>query len=338
MPIATSQIVYVVAESGTGKTFVGDYLEQYHDFQHIDGDLPLRTCDKPEIEKIDRKFCTAMTKYPDFWNPKNIDLYEETKEYWVPYYDHLAENALEAAKTHDKVVITFATGANIMRTHFIDKLKEGGAENITMLVLTMDERKKLESLYHRTIRQYQAEEYSLGDGMRMRGWDGEGEPTMEEYVVYLKEPGRLGDQIFEQPSKNLMKYTKFADVTGRDVTAIDAVDTSLGLQRASEDELSFEDIKTKVIARDKRRDEETPYNFTHLFTELQEEMAAALAGVTTEEEKKEIKKRASSIINMEVAARRFSILSIASDTKDETQIKIRKRRSSFIKTGKINME
>jgi len=338
MPIATSQIVYVVAESGTGKTFIGDYLEQYHDFQHIDGDLPLRTCDKPEIEKIVRKFITAMLKYPDLANPKNVDLYEETKELWGPYYDHLAQNVLEASETHDKVVITFATGANIMRTHFIDKLKEGGAENITMLVLTMDERKKLEGLYHRTIRQNQHKEYSLGDEMRMRGWDGEGEPTMEEYIVYSKEPGHLGAQIFEQPSKNLMKYTKFADVTGRDVTAIDAVDTSLGLQRASEDELPYEDIKTKVIARDKRRDEETPYNCTHLSLELQEEMAAALEGASTEEEKKEIKKRASSIINMEVAARRFSILSIASDTTAETQIKMRKRRSSFIKTGKIDME
>jgi len=338
MPIATSQIVFVVAMPGTGKTFTGDYLEQYHDFQHIDGDLPFRTCEKPEIESIVRKFLTAMVKYPDFWNPKNLDLYEETKENWGPYFDHLAENVLEAAKTNDKVVITFGVGANIMRTHFIDKLKEGGAENITMLVLTMDERKKLEGLYHRSIRQFEHMESSLGDNMRMMGWDGEGEPTMEECIVHLKEPGNLGAYISEQPSKNLMKYTKFADVTGRDVTAVDAVDTSIGLQRASEDELRYEDIKTNVIARDKRRDEETPCNCTHLFIELQEEIAAALEGANTEEEKKEIKKRASSIINMEVAARRFSILSIASDTTDETQIKMRKRRSSFIKTGKIDME
>merc|ERR1712161_54749 len=134
------------------------------------------------------------------------------------------------------------------------------------------------------------------------------------------------------------KYTKFADVTGRDVTAIDAVDTAIGLHRASEDELRYEDIKTNVIARDKRRDEETPYNCLHLFTELQKEIATALEGANTEEEKTKIRKRASSFINMEVAARRFSSLSIASDTKDETHIKIRKRRSSFIKTGKINME
>jgi len=308
------------------------------DFQHIDGDLPLRTCDKPEIEKIVRKLTMPYVKYPDFANPKDVDLYEKTKEYWGPYYDHLAQNVLQAAKAHDKVVITFATGANIMRTHFIDKLKEGGAENITMLVLTMDERKKLEGLYHRSIRQHQHSESSLGDEMRMTGWDGEGEPTMEEYIVHLKEPGELGAQIFEQPSENLMKYTKFADVTGRDVTAIDAVDSSIGLQRAGGDELRYDDIKTKVIARDKRRDEETPYNCFHLFLELQEEIAAALKGASTEEDKKEIKKRASSIINMEVAARQFSILNIASDTKDETQIKIRKRRSSLIQTGKINME
>jgi len=147
MPIATPQIVFVVAMPGKGKTFTGNYLEQYHDFQHIDGDLPLRTCDKPEIESMVRKLSTPTFKYPECSNPRNVDFDEKTKEYWGPYFDHLAENVLEAAKANDKVVITFAVCANIMGTHFIDKLKEGGAENITMLVLTMDERKKLEGLY-----------------------------------------------------------------------------------------------------------------------------------------------------------------------------------------------
>jgi len=338
MTIATSQIVFIVAMSGTGKTFSGDYLEQIHDFHHVDGDLPLRTCDKPEIEKVVRKLFTAYVKYPDFSNPKNVAIYEETKEYWGLYYDHMAENVLEAAKTNDKVVVTFATGANIMRAYFIDKLKEGGAENITMLVLTMDEKEKLKGLYHRTLRQCSSGDSSLGDSMRLGGWDGEGEPTMEEYMVHLKEPGQLGAQIFEQPSEYLKEYTKFADVTGRDVTAIDAVDTALGLHRASEDELRYEDIKTNVIARDHKRDKETPYNCHHLFLELQADVVAALEGATTEKEKKEIKRRASSIIDMDFASRRFSTLSIASDTKDETQIKIRKRRSSMILTGKINME
>ena len=46
---AAKRVVWVSGNPGAGKSFVGDYLQRYAGFFHIDGDEPMRS--KVEAEK-----------------------------------------------------------------------------------------------------------------------------------------------------------------------------------------------------------------------------------------------------------------------------------------------
>mmetsp|Transcript_21509 Transcript_21509/g.24037 ORF Transcript_21509/g.24037 Transcript_21509/m.24037 type:complete len:146 (+) Transcript_21509:18-455(+) len=140
--------------------------------------------------------------------------------------------------------------------------------------------------------------------------------------------GKLNMTLFDSPPS----YAAVVDVTGRDVTAIDGVDAVLGLQRSGEE--SYDEIVKKVVARDHKRDAETPYSI-ELFPEINAEVAEALANAKSEEEKKQIKRRASSLIGMELMMNRLSITSTSSGTSNMSDKVRGMRRSSLIKTGKI---
>ena len=256
---------------------------------------------------------------------KSSDDLAGTEEYWGPFNQVMVDSALEAAKTNDNVVITFAHGFQIGRDFVINKLKEGGATNVTLLCLVMDQNKKLEGLYHRSKRQAEAIGVSFGEWMRSQGWESDAdEPSMEEFKKFMGQSGRLGAVRFEDPPS----YAKVVDVTGRDVTAIDGVDAALGLCRS--DEESYDDIVKKVVAMDHKRDEETPYSI-EAFPEIEKEVKAALAEAKTEEEKKQIKKRASCLIKMESATRGLGVATISDSNKD----KMKRRRSTLIRMGSI---
>jgi len=83
---------------------------------------------------------------------------------------------------------------------------------------------------------------------------------------------------------------------------------------------------------DHKRDEENPYS-TILVPEIEKEIKEALANAKTDEEKKQIKRRASSLIKMELMTGGLSITSTSSDS-DADKLK-NMRRSSLIITGKI---
>ena len=139
--------------------------------------------------------------YPTLENATSSDDLEGLEEYWGPYFQSMIDNALEAAKTYDNVVITFAAPYKIARDFVMNGLKEGGARNVTMLYLKMDEDKKLEALYHRSKRQCEAMGSTLGETMRQGDdpWDGEGEPTLQEYMEFIRRPGQLGNVPFDGP-------------------------------------------------------------------------------------------------------------------------------------------
>jgi len=327
MTIASSHFVYCVAMPGTGKTFTGDYLDLIHGFHHVDGDLAFRSQYTPEMREAFTKMVEGGHRYPILKDFKSSDDIAEFEEYWGPLFQVRVDSALEAAKTNDKVVITFADGFQVQRDFVFKKLKEGGAKNITLLCLSMDQDKKLESLYHRAVRQCDAMGITVGDFMRMGEWEGKGEPTMEVYKSFMNRPGALGIfSVFE----DLPSHAKIVDVTNRDVTHIDGVDAALGLFRSGEE--SYDEIVKQVVAMDHKRDEENPYCMT-LFPEIEKEVKEALASANTDKEKKQIKRRASSLIKLELMTGRLSITSTSSDS-DANESK-NMRRSSLIITGKI---
>lgn len=350
MTIDSCEFVYCVAEPSTGKTFNGDYLEIIHGFHHVDGDLPLRTMHKPEMRHVVGKMIEGAKLYPErmeFLKSHSSEDMEGLEEYWGPYFQTNVDAALEAAKSNDKVVITFADGNRISRDYVMDKLREGGAINVTMLYLTIDENKKLEDLYHRMIRQLEACGSSLEDYCKMRGWEGGGEGgdekvPMDAFKEIVLRPGELGDvKGFEDPPP----CAKIVDVTKRDVSTMDKIDETLGLQRTGDD--SYEEIVKKVRERDFRRDEETPYRFD-VWPEIEKDVMEALAEAETEEERVQIKRRASSLISLEMKTPvgRASLLttllseevdkdaSAVSSLTDSTKLR-NKRRSTLIRTGRV---
>lgn len=140
------------------------------------------------------------------------------------------------------------------------------------------------------------------DGFGENPWAGGSDPSLEEFMIVARKPGQLGDVPFEGPPP----YANVVDVTGRDASAIDGVDAALGLQRSGKE--SYDEIAKKVVAMDRKRNEEMPYNCVDIFSEINKEFGESLKNAKTDEEKNHIKRRASSLIKMG----RLSIASAAS--------------------------
>ena len=159
----------------------------------------------------------------------------------------MADRALEAAVTNDKgVVITFADFFQPSRDYLLDCLKKGGAQNVTLLFLTMDEDKKLEAIYNRTKQAAEQAGCTLGDFCKAGGfWHSDGDPTLEDFRILIKTGGNK-DSKGEIPFEGPPPYAKIVDVTGRDITQLDGVDAALGLHRSNEE--SYEEIVKKVLA------------------------------------------------------------------------------------------
>ena len=82
-----------------------DYLELIHGFYHVDGDLPLRTAEQPEMKAVIKKAMQmrAIVKEKgediDNLSAESMTAYEE---YWGPYSQVQVDSALHAAKTHER--------------------------------------------------------------------------------------------------------------------------------------------------------------------------------------------------------------------------------------------
>jgi len=321
MTIDSSNIYLVAAEPGTGKTFTGDYLDHVHGFTHIDGDVAMRNL---HISK--NKELLAGWYEASYLREQQRDVPETL---WKPYYQDIADRALEAAKTSDNVVITFAIFKQNERDFVLRKLKEGGANNPTLVILTMNKDVKMEGLYHRTKRQLEGSGLSLKDYFKSKGWepdvdcDGDEDISLEVFKITFKKVMPIMFQPFDDPPS----YAKVVDVTYRDVTAIDATDKAFGLDR--NDELSYEEIVEKVLAIDRKRNEETPYGSetSTLMKEIKNK---------TENEREQIMKRRSSLMSVDrqLGLTRLSLSSNGDDGNSDGNEKLKTRRSSLIMTGK----
>lgn len=316
-------IVFCVANSGTGKTFTGDYLETVHGYTHVDGDLPIRNSHIPKYKALLDQIIVLFSKYINEVGPDEL---------WQPYMGEIARMAVEAAKNSDKVVLTFACLHQEWRDFIMNILKDGLSEedNVSMLYLTIDEDVKLEGLYYRTKRGAEVVGLTISDYVRTCGWDpdGEGDISVEEFKKFSKNtPGQLGYLVCDDPPS----HAKVVDVTGRDVTALDGVDKALGLGR--DPNLSYEEIIEKVLAVDHKRDEAMAEHFDE---DAHNEAMAKMNNMAKEkseidDEIKQIKKRRSSLMKIDEINRKFSATRIS----DASNVSNNSRRQSLIMTGKI---
>jgi len=284
MTIKSSNIYIVAAAPGTGKTFTGDYLDHVHGFTHIDGDQTLRNL---HIQKNQQLFAGIVEA--GLLNKQNRDIPETL---WRPYYQDLIDRTLEAANTSNKVVVTFAMFTQKERDFLMTKLKEGGVQCPKLIFLTMDKDLNMEGLYHRTKRQLKAMDMTLEDYFESEGWkpdydgDGNRDVSLEEFKILFKKYNPFVFQPFDDPPL----YAKVVDVTLRDVTVLNAIDTVIGLDRNPE--LSYKEIVHDVFTIDHERDRDTPYSLKE-WDEIVEEINDKI-----EKERELIMKRRSTLMSV----------------------------------------
>jgi hypothetical protein len=280
----------------------------------------------PKNKKLFSGFMEVGIKYRT--NPQDAPVV-----LWQPYFQDLVDNTLDAAKTSDNVVVTFAANQQVYVDFVMKKLKEGGADanNTKLMFLTMNEDVKLKGLYSRFSRQAEAGGITKEDLFRTIGWEGVAgsECTLDIFMKWRKDKKSNDDKApFDPPPS----YAIIVDVSTRDVLHLDNVDNALGLQRNTN--LLYEDIVMDVLAIDHKRDEDNPYDMIG-WKELSNEIKNR-----SDEERQQIKKRHSSLIELERALGETRI-SISDDdagsvgSSSDSDSNARRRRQSLIMTGKI---
>ena len=237
MTIETAQIVYVVAPSGTGKSFTGDYLAVVHGFEHVDGDWPLKHSNIPENAELSRNWILTTTR--------SGECKEDEKHLWGGYFEKIANMTVEAAETHDRVVLSHATFDQPTRDVVIDTLLSSGIkkEQITVIQLTIDKAVLWAGLYDRAKRMVEQQGMTFTEFVGPNAdprMEWEGEITKKTYVDFhlsIEDPfGSFADD----PAAIKV------DVSSRGVAHFDGIDTALGLTR--DNSLSYEEICKKVLA------------------------------------------------------------------------------------------
>jgi len=144
------------------------------------------------------------------------------------------------------------------REFIVDKLVEGGATrgNITVLELMINPDVKMKGLYYRSKELMVNGGMTIGDRMRIDGWEGVGDATCAQFIEFQKKehPNVAGNGTFEKIPSG---YGKTVDVSGRDMTHLDGVDEALGLVgKRNNTTFTFEEIRGKVKVIDQKREED----------------------------------------------------------------------------------
>ncbi|KAL7530501.1 hypothetical protein ACHAWF_003402, partial [Thalassiosira exigua] len=340
MAIGSANIVYIIAEAGTGKSFSGDYLDVVHSFKHVDGDIVLKNSHLPEYRELSKNLLMVFMAREKATTTGDANDCIESEHLWGPHYDELARLTLEAAKDHEKVVLTHATPKNAERDRIVKKLVDGGVprENITLIQLTIDLDVKYRGLYYRTLVQggVDAGVMTMEDVCKSWGWEFEGEMTADKFVECSKKfPSYFkGSEMSFQTRSDATKV----DVSGRDITHCDNLDAALGLVRSVD--WSYENIVNKVKPLDEQRDRDMVANeigrkvLPELMAEIESEQNPDAA--KKEDEAKilteAMKKRRSSLFQADlINGRLLSSLTVTDD--DE----VKKRRSTLIFKGKLDL-
>ena len=218
------------------------------------------------------------------------------KDKWGPYFVEIARRTVDAAKDHDKVVLSHATYKEEARDVVIEKIVEGGVprDHITVIELTIDPIVKARGLYYRSKRQ--CEQYGISMEDACKGhieWEGD-KLTEEKFIKAVVPEGGNPNPGYED-----CPIAKKADVSGRDISHCDNVDKALELTRSLD--WTYESICAKVFPLDKERDAEwvatgSMEEFQKISAEVATNPAIKDDAKDTEEVKELKKKRRSTLI------------------------------------------
>lgn len=108
-------ILWITGNSGAGKTFTGDYLEQLQNFVHVEGDGGFASSD----EKRKTAFYQCAKAF-DFWFEEK----EAPTELWHPHFEILLSDVEEAKKTGKNIVVTYTVYNRQVRDYLRNKVPE----------------------------------------------------------------------------------------------------------------------------------------------------------------------------------------------------------------------
>jgi hypothetical protein len=294
-------------------------------------DGPVRTAHIPKSKELATGLLKCFFQHVD-----NEESSDGPEELWKPYFEEISNQTIDAAKKGGPVVLTHTTYRQSWREFVVKKLIEGGArkENITILYLTINTDVKLAGLYYRTKEQMEKGGMTLGDHMKIHGWEGgcvagEEDVTLPVYIKFMVEkfPKFALDGNFEAVPDG---YSNIVDVSGRDMSHLDCVDDVLGLvgeRHADYPYLTFDEIRDMVKVVEQKRDEEfASTGAQEAMNQIQAEvnprvtndgddsdnnLSAAdnnndVVNYNTKEELEKIAKRRSSLISVEYLERELS--------------------------------
>jgi len=320
--IESTKFVFMVAHSGVGDTFNGDYLEAIRGWKHIDGDGPLKESDGPNS-----KFRVAFDQMLADWN-KKADQGEEWVDTgaWKVYMKELARLALEGARDSDTVVLTHASYIRQQRTGLRQYLIDAGAKDISTVFLHCDFDAHMQAAWKRTGRQ--AEEGDTTVEKMFKHFGFLGVVDFDSYVRWQKETLMAA---YDEPDESEQPYT-IVDVTAKDVSVWDSLDEAFGIENTSRGDLTYDEMVQKIQAIDAKRDQAMRDKAQKIAIEDSETGEAV-----KEMAKNEPRKLAARHSILLEADKLHSVCRWSSASYEDAPSVVR-RRSTFITTGKFEFE
>jgi len=122
-------IVWLTGCTSAGKTWLGDFLQHYHNWIHIDGDRRI-------VLQMEEEVTTNLFKsFYEYW----FEYKEAPLELWVPYFQELCDRIAEAHKVNpaSNIVLSFSTYPRVVRDFVRKEVKKLTGEDLTMILLEM---------------------------------------------------------------------------------------------------------------------------------------------------------------------------------------------------------
>ena len=128
-------IVWITGRTTAGKTWLGDFLQHYHGWVHVEGDKVLHTRRDSAISK------NLHAAFLEYW----LKLKPAPFELWSDYYKNLCNQVLEIVngKTESNIVVTFSTYPRLVRDFVREQIKESTGQDLIFILLEVSEEEYL---------------------------------------------------------------------------------------------------------------------------------------------------------------------------------------------------
>ena len=156
-------IVWITGRTTAGKTWLGDFLQHYHGWVHVESDEVMNTSKDSTITK---NLFAAF----EYW----FKLKPAPFELWSEYYKNLCNQVVEIVngKNESNIVVTFATYPRL----FNEQIKESTEQDLIFILLQVSE-----------------EEYLKRSAIRLKDFMKTSGSTMEDFWEKNENMKKLGE-------------------------------------------------------------------------------------------------------------------------------------------------